>query len=183
MVDISKETYDDILMHHGILGQKWGVRRFQNPDGTLTYAGKKRYSKLDLSVQRSTDRIDKLKKRSAEKPEYSPKLLSKIGVKNRTKYFSKNYGVSEEASRGLALASQGAANAYNWTTGNIAAIQDIKNERFIKKLSLEEREQLGKELSKLRPNAAFKVLNELRKIAKKEQKMSKLQTGSEAKHE
>ena len=31
------------LYHHGILGMKWGVRRFQNKDGSLTKAGKKRY--------------------------------------------------------------------------------------------------------------------------------------------
>lgn len=33
------------LYHHGILGQKWGVRRFQNKDGSLTNAGKRRYLK------------------------------------------------------------------------------------------------------------------------------------------
>ena len=32
------------LSHHGILGQKWGIRRFQNKDGTRTKEGKKRYS-------------------------------------------------------------------------------------------------------------------------------------------
>lgn len=31
------------LAHHGILGQKWGIRRYQNEDGTLTEAGKHRY--------------------------------------------------------------------------------------------------------------------------------------------
>lgn len=38
---------DTYLVHHGILGQKWGVRRFENPDGTLTEAGKKRYYQKD----------------------------------------------------------------------------------------------------------------------------------------
>ena len=34
---------EQALYHHGILGQKWGVRRFQNADGSYTSAGKKRY--------------------------------------------------------------------------------------------------------------------------------------------
>ena len=37
----------DRLQHHGIKGQKWGVRRFQNKDGSLTPAGKRRYDDGD----------------------------------------------------------------------------------------------------------------------------------------
>lgn len=33
----------DVICHHGILGMKWGIRRYQNKDGSLTAAGKKRY--------------------------------------------------------------------------------------------------------------------------------------------
>lgn len=38
---------EEYLEHHGIIGQKWGVRRFQNDDGTLTEAGKIRYQKQE----------------------------------------------------------------------------------------------------------------------------------------
>lgn len=34
---------EDELAHYGIMGQKWGIRNYQNPDGTLTEEGKKRY--------------------------------------------------------------------------------------------------------------------------------------------
>lgn len=37
------EAYSDELFHHGIKGMKWGIRRFQNKDGSLTNAGRKRY--------------------------------------------------------------------------------------------------------------------------------------------
>ena len=40
MNDLNNELY-----HHGIKGQKWGIRRYQNEDGSLTYRGKMRYIK------------------------------------------------------------------------------------------------------------------------------------------
>ena len=45
----------DELYHHGILGMKWGVRRYQNKDGSLTPKGKKRYSE-DYNESRNIKR-------------------------------------------------------------------------------------------------------------------------------
>lgn len=38
-----RTAYPNEFYHSGVKGQKWGQRRYQNPDGTLTAEGKKRY--------------------------------------------------------------------------------------------------------------------------------------------
>lgn len=54
------------LAHHGILGQKWGVRRYQNPDGSLTAAGKRRISSMNPDKLRNELHKDIRKTRSKQ---------------------------------------------------------------------------------------------------------------------
>lgn len=49
--DPQKQIYPDYLVHYGIFGQKWGVRRYQNEDGTLTEEGKQRYNQKPESEE------------------------------------------------------------------------------------------------------------------------------------
>ena len=51
------------LYHHGIKGQHWGVRRFQNEDGSLTSAGKKRY---DVDIETAKNKYDIAKRNTKE---------------------------------------------------------------------------------------------------------------------
>lgn len=51
-------NYSDYLMHHGIKGMKWGVRRFQKKDGSLTSAGKKRYSDDSDSTKKTEEQSE-----------------------------------------------------------------------------------------------------------------------------
>ena len=49
---------DTWLAHFGIPGMKWGIRRYENKDGTLTEAGKKRYSKeLQRNLQKKKEKF------------------------------------------------------------------------------------------------------------------------------
>lgn len=81
------------LYHHGILGMKWGVRRYQNKDGTLTSAGKKRIKGKETTNNRESSSEGK-KIRDMSEAELREKI-SRLELEKRYKDLIK----SEERAR------------------------------------------------------------------------------------
>lgn len=75
------------LIHHGIRGMHWGVRRYQNIDGSLTAAGRKRLEKKDIKwAKKKSDKITEQahKKSSKDLNNYSKELLRNPNAVNKS---------------------------------------------------------------------------------------------------
>lgn len=130
---------DAVLAHHGILGMKWGVRRYQNPDGSYTAAGRARYG--------------------VGEKEYVPgSNKNQIGVDNDIyiKAGAKAYRVSakeKDTSKTRYITVEKDDNAFyakNWTQlsgqGNTSYQQEYDIRKDIKAPSLKKRVEICNEL-------------------------------------
>lgn len=99
---VTRTNTSDELYHHGVKGMKWGVRRYRNKDGSLTPAGKRKYSSMS-NDKLQKDLYKQVKKARSEQSDWSNRwnvnnTIGKYSKAAQEKYNKerKNYHESED---------------------------------------------------------------------------------------
>lgn len=130
------------LYHHGIKGQKWGVRRFQNKDGTRTAAGKRR-EKENLSSMSDQELRDKIKRMNLEKRYHNlsnGRSSSGLDIAEKSvKVGSSAYNIAGNISKAKGKGSSATnvvSKSFDTASKTVTAAKTIKNTTRTKKVDL-----------------------------------------------
>lgn len=126
------------LEHHGIKGQKWGVRRFQNADGSLTANGRIRYGfdRIGTALKRGVK--DQYEKRSGELKERTKSALDFWGhdYKGRTKTAAATLVAGCIQRHGLKIATNMFSDAATYYAANTGRLWVINAANTLGKVAL-----------------------------------------------
>ena len=87
-------TMDEFIAHHGILGQRWGIRRYQNKDGSLTAAGRRHWDKLDRKTK-AKNKDNMIRSSNVKVLQAHQKYLTPNELRKATERLAANKKVSE----------------------------------------------------------------------------------------
>ena len=119
--DVIIHCEPDYLEHYGITGQKWGIRRYQNKDGSLTPAGKKRYgSTLDEVREKynQAENVAKSKRLRAEQERQKNNLQKLMTLSNSHTQLRKDKAAYKAERKAYEL-EKAYNNLENYEKGNI----------------------------------------------------------------
>lgn len=100
------------LAHHGIKGQKWGVRRYQNPDGTLTAAGRQHYGMSDGGSRKASRQFNRQMRKLNRLQKRTDVELQKQNIEKYDRRAQKAMKIGNTAV-GIAAAAGGGAYGLN----------------------------------------------------------------------
>ena len=155
---------DDYIAHHGIKGQKWGFRRYQNPDGSLTEEGRLRYAVKEAKIKAKAEKATaKAQVKSAKLAVKAEKAAAK-NLKRQEKTLKlemKKLKKTDQDAAGKAFGEQFAAafgkgfgqrfgEGIGSTMGDWQGWKKLHNEKYGLKTT-----RLEKELSKKKYNKGY----------------------------